>query len=207
MVRNLPNIVTVIRILLVFPTIWFLWRGQTLLALALMLIASFSDALDGALARRFNWKTDLGRIMDPLADKFLVAAVFIVFALQDLVPLWLVFLTLGRDFMLLAGSAAYRLILGTIRVEPSLISKANTAMQMLILSLLMASQLPVGLSASYAHIVVINFGIYLLAVLSLVSGIQYALVWTGRLSKALALKKQREARMTENCSELDQGEF
>ena len=84
--RHLPNIVTVIRIILVFPTTWFLWQGQTLQAFALMLIASFSDALDGALARRYHWKSDLGRLLDPLADKFLVAAVFIVFTIQNLIP-------------------------------------------------------------------------------------------------------------------------
>ena len=112
-----------------------------------MLIASFSDALDGALARRYHWKTDLGRLLDPLADKFLVAAVFIVFTLQNLIPLWLVLLTLGRDLILLAGGTLYRVIIGYIKVQPSLVSKANTAMQMLVLSLLMASQLPIGAAA------------------------------------------------------------
>ena len=192
--RHLPNIVTVIRIILVFPTTWFLWQGQTLQAFALMLIASFSDALDGALARRYHWKSDLGRLLDPLADKFLVAAVFIVFTIQNLIPLWLVLLTLGRDLILLAGGTLYRVIIGYIKVQPSLISKANTAMQMLVLSLLMASQLPIGAAANYAHVAVDDFGINLLAVLSAVSGVHYIVVWADRSSKALKLKKLREER-------------
>ncbi len=196
--RHLPNIVTVIRIMLVFPTTWFLWQGQTLQAFTLMLIASFSDALDGALARRFHWKTDLGRLLDPLADKFLVAAVFIVFTIQNLIPLWLVVLTLGRDLILLAGGTLYRVIIGYIKVQPSLISKANTAMQMLVLSMLMASQLPIGVAANYAHAAVDDFGIYLLALLSAVSGIHYIVLWANRSSKALKLKKLREERIVQD---------
>ena len=205
--RHLPNIVTVIRIMLVFPTTWFLWQGQTLQAFTLMLIASFSDALDGALARRFHWKTDLGRLLDPLADKFLVAAVFIVFAIQNLIPLWLVVLTLGRDLILLAGGTLYRVIIGYIKVQPSLISKANTAMQMLVLSMLMASQLPIGVAANYAHAAVDDFGIYLLAVLSAVSGIHYIVLWANRSSKALKLKKLREERIVQDEVKSNEGGY
>ena len=205
--RHLPNIVTVIRIILVFPTTWFLWQGYTLQAFALMLIASFSDALDGALARRYNWKTDLGRLLDPLADKFLVAAVFIVFTLQNLIPLWLVVLTLGRDLILLVGGTLYRVIIGYIKVQPSLISKANTAMQMLVLSLLMASQLPLGVAGTYAHVAVDDFGIYLLAVLSAVSGVHYIVVWANRSSKALKFKKLREERVVDVEVKSDEGGY
>lgn len=205
--RHLPNIVTVIRIMLVFPTTWFLWQGQTLQAFTLMLIASFSDALDGALARRFHWKTDLGRLLDPLADKFLVAAVFIVFTIQNLIPLWLVVLTLGRDLILLAGGTLYRVIIGYIKVQPSLISKANTAMQMLVLSMLMASQLPIGVAANYAHAAVDDFGIYLLAVLSAVSGIHYIVLWANRSSKALKLKKLREERIVQDEVKSNEGGY
>ena len=205
--RHLPNIVTVIRIMLVFPTTWFLWQGQTLQAFTLMLIASFSDALDGALARRFHWKTDLGRLLDPLADKFLVAAVFIVFTIQNLIPLWLVVLTLGRDLILLAGGTLYRVIIGYIKVQPSLISKANTAMQMLVLSMLMASQLPIGVAANYAHAAVDDFGIYLVAVLSAVSGIHYIVLWANRSSKALKLKKLREERIVQDEVKSNEGGY
>jgi|TARA_B100000768_G_scaffold159672_1_gene158844 cardiolipin synthase len=205
--RHLPNIVTVIRIMLVFPTTWFLWQGQTLQAFTLMLIASFSDALDGALARRFHWKTDLGRLLDPLADKFLVAAVFIVFTIQNLIPLWLVVLTLGRDLILLAGGTLYRVIIGYIKVQPSLISKANTAMQMLVLSMLMASQLPIGVAANYAHAAVDDFGIYLLALLSAVSGIHYIVLWANRSSKALKLKKLREERIVQDEVKSNEGGY
>ena len=172
-----------------------------------MLIASFSDALDGALARRYHWKTDLGRLLDPLADKFLVAAVFIVFTIQNLIPLWLVLLTLGRDLILLAGGTLYRVIIGYIKVQPSLISKANTAMQMLVLSLLMASQLPIGAAANYAHVAVDDFGIYLLAVLSAVSGVHYIVVWANRSSKALKLKKLREERSVDGEVKSNEGGY
>ena len=81
--RYLPNFVSVLRILLVAPTAWFLWHNEIALALALMAVAGISDALDGALARRYNWQSHLGSILDPLADKFLVAITFLVFTFQS----------------------------------------------------------------------------------------------------------------------------
>ncbi|GIS19344.1 MAG: hypothetical protein CM15mP120_12600 [Pseudomonadota bacterium] len=94
--RYLPNFVSVLRILLVAPTAWFLWHNEIALALALMAVAGISDALDGALARRYNWQSHLGSILDPLADKFLVAIIFLVFTFQSYIPLWLAALTIGR---------------------------------------------------------------------------------------------------------------
>ena len=78
--RQIPNIITVVRIALVIPTTWLLWEGRYVEGLILMCIAGASDALDGWLARHFHWSSPFGAAMDPIADKLLIAAMFIVFA-------------------------------------------------------------------------------------------------------------------------------
>ena len=101
---QIPNIITVLRILLVLPTGWMLWHERFMEAFVLMLIAGLSDAFDGFLARRFNWMSKLGATLDPLADKLLVAAMFIIFTLQGHIPLWLALIVLIRDFTIIAGA-------------------------------------------------------------------------------------------------------
>ena len=76
--KQIPNVITICRILIIFPTLWLLYFDQYKDALVLLIIAGLSDALDGYLARAFNWKTRLGSIMDPIADKFLIASSFLV---------------------------------------------------------------------------------------------------------------------------------
>ena len=77
-----------------------------------MAVAGISDSLDGALARRYNWQSHLGSILDPLADKFLVAITFLVFTFQSYTPLWLAALTIGRDLIILVGGTLYRMSFG-----------------------------------------------------------------------------------------------
>lgn len=173
---NLPNIITVLRILLVIPTALFLWWGLYLEAFILMLIAGVSDALDGFLARRFGWMSKLGATLDPLADKFLVAAVFVVFTLQGHIPLWVAVIVLVRDFTIIAGAGVYKLLYEEIEISPTFVSKANTAMQIITLCLLMASLLPLGVLAEIARDVVYPC-FYILAVLGISSGVDYVLTW------------------------------
>jgi cardiolipin synthase len=103
-VNALPNYLSALRILLVIPIAWLLWQQQVMSAFWLMLVAGLSDALDGFLARRYGWQTELGSLLDPLADKFLVAAMYLVFTLHELIPVWLVALILTRDVLILLGA-------------------------------------------------------------------------------------------------------
>ena len=140
----LPNYLSMLRIALVLPIAWLLWQHQVMSAFWLMLLAGFSDALDGFLARRYGWQTELGTLLDPLADKFLIAAMYLGFTLQGLIPLWLVVLILTRDILLLLGAGVYRGVFGDLTVNPSLLSKTNTALQILVVLMLMVSQMPIG---------------------------------------------------------------
>jgi len=187
-VSNLPNIITVFRIMLVFPIAGLMWQERFFEAFVLMLIAGISDALDGFLARRFNWKSRLGATLDPLADKFLVAAVFVVFTVQGHIPLWVAIIVLVRDFTIVAGAGVYKLLYEEVEISPTLVSKANTALQIVTLCLLMASLLPLGIITQIAA-QVITPCFYLLAVLGVGSGIDYVLTWG---SKAYREDKKRK---------------
>ena len=185
---QIPNIITVLRILLVLPTAWFMWNSQFLEAFVLVIVTGLSDALDGYLARRFNWMSKLGATLDPLADKFLVASVFIVFTLQGHIPLWVAAIVLLRDFTILAGAGVYKLLYEEVEIAPTFLSKANTAMQIVTLSLILASLLPFGILTEFAA-QTIEPCFYLLAVLGFGSGLDYVVTWG---SKAYRQGKQRK---------------
>ena len=211
--RYLPNVLSILRMLLVVPTSLFLWHGEIALALGLMAVAGISDGVDGALARHYNWQTHLGSILDPLADKILVAATFIVFTFQGYIPLWLALLTIGRDLIILFGGTLYRIFFGPFEIKPSLISKANTAMQVVTLILIMLYLLP---SASVQLPLLAQLGEYLggsteqwvdpyclwlLAMLGAVSGAHYVVVWGARARRELTRRKQAEVIAREGSSD------
>ena len=87
--RQIPNIITSIRILLVVPTAVALANHRLGVTIALFGVAALSDAADGFLAKRFGWQSELGAVLDPIADKLLMATVFVILAYLKLVPLWL----------------------------------------------------------------------------------------------------------------------
>lgn len=176
-ISQLPNLITVLRILLVIPTAWLLLETQYVQALILMAVAGASDALDGWMARRFGWTSRFGAAMDPVADKLLVAALFIIFTLQGHLPLWVAAIVLGRDAIIMAGAGAYRLFFEPIQFAPTLISKANTATQIVMLLVLLLALCGFGELSALALALVDPYCFYLLAVLGLVSGLDYVITW------------------------------
>jgi cardiolipin synthase len=127
--RQIPNVITSLRILLVIPIALALLRGNLITTLALFFAAAVSDAADGFLAKRFGWRTTLGGILDPAADKLLLATVFIVLAVLQWVPGWLMAAAVARDVVIVLGAIAYRLCFGPITARPSVVSKLNTLFQ------------------------------------------------------------------------------
>jgi len=180
---QIPNVITVIRILLVVPTAWLLWETRFLDALILMSIAGASDALDGWLARRFHWTSRFGAAMDPVADKLLVAVLFVVFTIQGHIPLWVAIIVLTRDFIIMAGAGVYRLLFERISFEPTFVSKANTAMQIIMLLMLLLSLCGFGWLSNLSGLLVDPFVFYILAVLGVSSGIDYVITWGQRAWK------------------------
>ncbi len=127
--RHIPNLITLIRIFLIVPIAVALVHGRLDTTLILFAIAALSDALDGFLARRFGWQSELGSILDPIADKLLLATVFISLGVMGLVPLWLMAAALARDAIIVSGAAAYRVFIGPLTAQPSMVSKFNTLCQ------------------------------------------------------------------------------
>src|SRR6202020_2697735 len=92
-------------------------------------LPSPSDAAEGFLPKRFGWQSELGAVLDPIADKALLATVFVTLSLMKLVPLWLMVVAVARDAIIVSGAAAYRVVIGPLTAHPSLVSKINTLCQ------------------------------------------------------------------------------
>ncbi len=174
---QIPNIITVGRIVLVVPSAWLLWHGAYRDAFVVMAIASASDALDGWLARQYGWVSRFGAFMDPVADKLLVGALLVVFTMQGHIPLWVAVVVLGRDVVILGGAGAYRLLFGEIEFAPTFVSKANTAMQIVMLLLLLLALCEVEFISPLSAALVDPYCFWILAVLGLSSGLDYVVTW------------------------------
>ena len=133
LLRHLPNAICIARIAMVWPTVKAIESGQNTLALALFTLAALSDGLDGFLAKRVGWTSDLGRFLDPLADKLLLVCVFLALTWAGWVPEWLAVAAIARDLMIGGGALVFRVWFGKLRGHPTLISKFNTALQILVL--------------------------------------------------------------------------
>ncbi len=183
MLRQIPNMITVARVFAVAPTAWFLWTDAYVEALVLMTIAGASDAVDGWLARRYDWGSRFGEAVDPLADKLLVGTLFVVLTLKGHLPLWAAGIAIGRDLVILGGATVYRVWFGHIEFEPTLLSKANTLVQILVCLLLLLALCQFGALSELAQSVADPSGIALVAVLGLVSGFDYVITWSRRAAR------------------------
>ncbi len=132
--RHLPNLICLLRLGLVWPVLSALAGGKYQLALALFMLAGVSDGLDGFLAKRFNWTSELGKLLDPAADKILLVCVFVLGAWLDLVPWWLTAAAVARDVLIALGALVFRVWFGPLQGHPTIISKINTAFQLLYLA-------------------------------------------------------------------------
>ena len=179
--RHLPNALTLARVVLVVPAGWLLWIEAIPEALVIFAIAGVSDFVDGELARRFNWRTNFGAIADPAADKLLVLVVIVVLALQGHVPAWLPAVVVGRDLVIVCGALAYRLLVGKFEAEATPLSKANTALLIFVLLVvivgLMGDDYPVAAMVAGP---IDPLGFVLVAISSVVSGGQYVVLWSRR---------------------------
>jgi cardiolipin synthase len=174
-VRHIPNLICLMRLALIWPVVRLLHDRSYELALALFVIAALSDGLDGFLAKRYSWISELGKVLDPAADKLLLIAVFVESAWLQLVPWWVTAAAVARDVMIGLGALIYRLWFGPLHGRPAVISKINTAAQLLYLALVMLQAgfmfPPAGVLRALAYIVVAT---------TAVSGLKYLSIFTRR---------------------------
>jgi cardiolipin synthase len=174
-VRHLPNIICVLRIALVWPIAAALAEREYFLALSLFIVAGLSDGVDGYLAKRFNWTSELGKFLDPLADKVLLVTVFVEAAWLGLAPWWLTSAVVARDVLIGLGAIAYRLLIGPLRGRPTVSSKINTAMQLLYPVAMLANA-----AMSFPPREVLDALAILVFITSVFSGLNYMTVFTRR---------------------------
>jgi cardiolipin synthase len=164
---NVPNSLTVLRILLIPVFVGFLIYERYESALIVLATAALTDGLDGTIARVANQRTKLGAYLDPLADKLLLTSGFVTLAVLHLVPLWIVILVVSRDVILMTGTLVARLTESRVDISPTLLGKGTTLLQLvyiLLVVMVTAWQLDLGL---------IQPVLYLMVALTIVSGFHY----------------------------------
>lgn len=174
---TIPNVISIIRLAMVPYIVWTLLEGRLVLAFILFVGVGISDGVDGYIARKFNQRTELGAYLDPLADKTLLVAMFIALGYLEAIPQWLVIIVITRDVLILAGVMMAFVIGNPIEIKPLFVSKANTAVQIVLVSLALAMpafNLDLG---NFQSILV-----WICAVLTIASAFAYFAAWTRHVS-------------------------
>jgi len=182
---TVPNVICLLRMALAVPIVWLLARGHYGATLILFAIAGVSDILDGFLAKTFNWATELGKVLDPLADKLLLVSVFITLTWLGLVPVWLAAVAVARDVIIGVGAWVYKSMFGLLEGRPTMPSKLNTLVQLLFVIAVVGR-------AAYPAVPewpIIALGALVL-VTSVVSGVDYIVTY---VRKAIAVSRARRA--------------
>lgn len=188
--RHLPNAISVLRIVLVAPVAIAIEVRSFRLALGLAVVAGISDALDGWLARHFGWRSRLGSVLDPLADKLLLVTCFVVLSTIGKAPVALTALVLGRDAIIAVGALAWQRVIGHFRSHPSWVSKCCTAVQILYV-------LAVLLVESGWLDMPLKPWVWLVVILTLASGLDYIVRW-GNMARRELGEKRRGNRQDES---------
>lgn len=183
--RDIPNLLTVLRILLVVPIVWLLLQERFGETLILFVIAGATDGIDGFLAKQFGWTSALGGILDPLADKLLLTSTILVLGWQENLPSWLVAIVVLRDVMIVLLAIGYHYLIEPLKPEPIFISKINTLSQILLVLTILFSNGAIPLPTTITLLL-----IYCVGLTTLLSGLTYGWKW-GR--RALQRRGQTDA--------------
>jgi cardiolipin synthase len=173
-ILTIPNLLTFMRMALIPVFASMLFYGHYELALAFFVVAGVSDGIDGFLARRFKQESELGIIIDPIADKLLMTTAFIILSIPNVlppvrhlpVPFWVTITVIGRDVLILAVAAAINVITGFRGFRPSWLGKLSTLVQVIAVALVLVSAvtgISIYLPTTYALVVLLAF----------VSGVHY----------------------------------
>lgn len=173
--RWIPNAISVMRITLVPPILLLILDGKFGWALALFFLAGFSDGVDGYLAKRFNWHSRFGALLDPVADKLLVSGTFITLAYAQHIPVWLAAIVVLRDVVIIGGAIVYTFTVKPVEGEPTRISKLNTALQLLFLFFVLSRA---GFGWPEAITITVMGAAILITVV--ISGVDYVRSWSIR---------------------------
>jgi cardiolipin synthase (CMP-forming) len=174
---SIPNVITLVRILLVPIIVWAIASSQMEIAFAVFVVAGVSDAIDGFLAKRFNLTSELGALLDPLADKALLVSIYVALGIWGAIPRWIVILVVSRDIMIVAAVIVSWLFDRPVAMKPLMVSKLNTVAQVGFAALVLAS-LSFGFRPMPYDLILMGF----VTVFTLVSVSLYLVEWVRHMS-------------------------
>lgn len=174
--NQLPNTITLARLFMVPVLILILKDENYRLALLVFLVAGISDALDGYIAKKFNFVSHFGAVLDPVADKLLLVSAYIMLTIIGHVPFWLVLAVVSRDLFIVGGYMVVTSLMGAITMNPSMLSKLNTFMQIILVIAILADQ-AAGQSHYPSHQLLLTSLIYIVLVTTIASGVHYFWLW------------------------------
>jgi cardiolipin synthase len=174
-----PNLITLTRLLLVPLTIWLILGGRYGAAFWVFIAAGVSDALDGFIAKRFDCRTALGALLDPIADKALLTSVYVMLGIGGRLPNWLVILVVFRDVMIIGGYLLVQSLAAPQRFDPLYISKINTSAQIILVGYLLAR-----LGLAWPAGVTDTILVCLVAATTVLSGLSYLVRWARILARS-----------------------
>jgi len=175
----LPNLITLARLLSVPLAVWLILGARYGTAFWIFVAAGISDALDGFIAKRFNSRTRLGALLDPIADKALLVSVYLSLLVVGQLPNWLVILVVFRDVMIIGGFLLMNTLSAPMRFDPLFISKVNTLVQIALVGFVLAR---LGLDADSELVTVLL--IWLTAATTVLSGLSYLVRWARILARS-----------------------
>jgi cardiolipin synthase len=178
---NIPNLITLARIILVPVVVWAIAAEQLRLAFLLFLAAAISDGVDGFLAKRLGMKTELGAYLDPLADKVLIVSIYVTLGITNVIPLWIVILVVSRDFMIVGAIILSWVVNRPVKIRPHMVSKLNTGVQIVFACLVLAAY-----GYHFNAEPVLTLVMALVAVLTLLSVGLYLAEWVRHMNSAEA---------------------
>ena len=132
----IPNLLSIIRIALIYPILNNIYLGNFKISIIFFLVASLTDALDGFLARKMNWQTELGQILDPVADKLLLSGTIFILWLNNFIPFYIFVIFISRDVAILIGAAIQMSIIESDTPAPNLLGKLTTSLQIVYISII-----------------------------------------------------------------------
>ena len=196
---TIPNLLTALRIVLTPFVAWYLWQGDVETAFWVFFAGALTDLLDGNLARLLNQRSVLGAWLDPIADKLMLLTTTAMLALTGLLPIWLLWVVVIRDVVILLGAEAYRRLTGALDVRPTLSGKLATALEFVLVSFTLADlALYWGLDAWITPMAQVT------ALAVALSGVRYVWLWGGKTRAYLRAHEAHKVNQAHQTT--DQGE-
>lgn len=176
-ILSLPNLLTLLRIMITPLIVYLIIAEQIWLALGLMIIAGLTDMLDGLIARFFNQRTTVGAYLDPLADKIMLISLVITLYHINQVPFFLFLTIIFRDALIVIGAITYEMVTRSLKMEPSFVSKATTFAQIIYVVMLILNM------ASPISEIWITITMWTTFALTFASGMHYLVIWTQKAAE------------------------